>query len=91
MVALCTLGGTVTLVTTGWSLGQFMGDSQRWNKQQDERFARHLETTRVQTKRLTDAVESMSAKVSDNGSYGAAFKARQESIESRLARLESEI
>jgi len=89
IAALCTIGGTVTLVTVGWSLGSFMSETQTWQRAQDERFFSHLEASRELHTQLIDSVTSVRDTVTVNGEYGAKFKARMDVIDHRLNLLEN--
>tara|TARA_Y100000401_G_C8318203_1_gene223752 strand:- start:1284 stop:1622 length:339 start_codon:yes stop_codon:yes gene_type:complete len=90
IVTTCTLGGTVTLVTTGWSLGAFISETQTWQRAQDERFAQHLEDSNQIHRDMISTVTTIRDTVNNNGKYGAAFKARMDAIDRRLNRLEDQ-
>lgn len=88
-VATCFMGAMLTLLTTAWSLGAFMTETQVWQRAQDERFAAHLVTSTALHEEMVEAIRTVRVTVTDNGRYGAAFKARIDDFSNRLARLEA--
>lgn len=89
IAALCTIGGTITLVTVGWSLGSFMSETQTWQKAQDDRFFTHLEESRELHTQMIDSVSSIRETVTVNNQYGTQFKERMDAIHHRLNLLET--
>ena len=88
LVAVCTAGGTFTLVTSAWSLGAFMSETQTWQRAQDQRFIAHLEVSNTLHAEMVEAIRDVRGTVTDNGKYGAAFNARIEDLSRRLDSLE---
>lgn len=89
IAAICTVGGTITLVTVGWSLGSFMSETQTWQRAQDERFFSHLEAEKNLHEQLIGSVTTVKDTVTANGEYGAQFRARMDVIDHRLTSLEN--
>jgi len=73
------------------SMGQLLGETQAWNKAQDERFVEHQRVTDNDRALLLDLVRGTAAQVIENGTEAAALGARLHSIEERLARNEVHI
>lgn len=77
LAAVCTFGGTITLVTTAWSLGAFMSETQTWQKAQDERFFEHLDNEKEGRRELINAIGEIRTTVRRNQAAGSAFVKRQ--------------
>jgi uncharacterized cupredoxin-like copper-binding protein len=77
LAAVCTFGGTITLVTTAWSLGSFMSETQTWQKAQDERFFEHLDNEKEARREIINAIGDIRKTVRRNQETGTVFVERQ--------------
>ena len=85
ITAISIVGAAATLVLTGWSVGQFMGETQAWNRAQDERWNSHLEADDRHKDELNKALD----KLGDRIALVPALAERLNSIDKRLDRLDN--